>query len=68
MAGIIQTNLHKDDLGRLSGPFISIPKNPGYGWWPARVNSNMTVQKQLSTIKPSEESRILNYALSLLTS
>jgi hypothetical protein len=32
MASRIQNELHKDDLGKLSGPFIALPKTtPGYG-------------------------------------
>lgn len=68
MARVIQKDLHKDSLGRLAGPFISLPKTvPGYGWWPAKAESNKKIQNQLSLVKPTDESRTLSYALSLLT-
>ncbi len=67
MAGVVRDLLQEKHLGKLSGPLISVPKNPGYGWWPA-LPSSLRFLKQNSTpmIRNGDEAKVLHYALSLL--
>lgn len=68
MAKNIRNVLQRDNLGLLSGPFVSLPKNNGYGWWPARPDALLELNKHISRNNTQyvTESKLLLSALQIL--
>lgn len=52
------------ELNHFSGPYVQVPKQPGYGWWPARETSIETLKSQMYSAI-GDEGIILRRALRL---
>lgn len=54
----IKKQLDHGNLGNLHGPYIHVPKNPGYGWYPAREQMIDEVRPLIPTSGLSEDIKI----------
>ena len=65
----IKEDLDHANLGNLHGPYINIPKNPGYGWYPAREQIINDVRSKIPMSGLGEDQKIkilLSRAFNLL--